>query len=312
MDELNLREADKVEITILVDNYSDLLMLQGTEVIRRAMVPPPQAPLAEHGFSCLVKVYADSEEHAVLMDAGIGATCLLHNADLLQVDLNQVEAVVLSHGHFDHFGGLPQLLRRVPEGIPLVLHPDAFLERRLNAPAIGRPVGMPALDGEALEEAGAVLHKTQKASTLAADLVLVTGEVDRVTPFERGFPWAEAKIDGQWVVDPFHDDQGLAVKVKDKGLVVVGGCSHAGIINTVVQAHKTAGTDTVHAVLGGFHLTGPVFEPIIGPTIGEMKKIDPDYVVPMHCTGWNAINQFAQEMTEQFVLNSVGTTYVFR
>jgi len=171
---------------------------------------------------------------------------------------------------------------------------------------------MPALDGEALEEAGAVLRKTQKASTLAADLVLVTGEVDRVTPFERGFPWAEAKIDGQWVVDPFHDDQGLAVKVKDRGLVVIGGCSHAGIINTAKQAQKTAGTDTVHAVLGGFHLTGPVFEPIIGPTIGEMKKIGPDYVVPMHCTGWNAINQFAQEMPEQFVLNSVGTTYVFQ
>jgi len=311
MSELNLREADRLEVTILADNYTDLLLLQSTEVIKRLVVPPPQAPLAEHGLSCLLKVYAGSEEHTVLMDAGISATCLFHNADLLKVDLSQVESVVLSHGHFDHFGGLPQVLNRIPKGIPLVLHPDAFSQRRLNAPVIGRPLDMPALDEEALKETGAVLHPIEEASTLASDLVLVSGEVERVTDFERGFPWAEAKMDGDWVVDPFHDDQGVAVKVKDRGLVVIGGCSHAGIINTVRHVQKVAGTDTVHAVLGGFHLSGPIFEPIVGQTIQEMKKIGPAFVVPMHCTGWKAINQFAREMPEQFVLNSVGTTYVF-
>jgi 7,8-dihydropterin-6-yl-methyl-4-(beta-D-ribofuranosyl)aminobenzene 5'-phosphate synthase len=312
MGELNLREADRLEVTVLVDNYTDLLLLQDTEVVKRPRILPPKAPLAEHGFSCLLKVSADSEEHVVLMDAGIAATCLFHNADLFKVDLSQVESVVLSHGHFDHFGGLPELLNRASEGISFVLHPEAFLQRRLNIPVIGHPVEMPALDEEALKEAGAVFHKAKEASTLASNLVLVTGEVERVTDFERGFPWAEAKIDGNWAVDPFHDDQGVAVKVKDKGLVVIGGCSHAGIINTVKQAQGVARTDAVHAVLGGFHLTGPVFEPIIEPTIEEMKKISPDYVVPMHCTGWKAINQFAKEMPGQFFLNSVGTTYIFQ
>ena len=311
MSELNLREADRLEVTILADNYTDLLLLQSTEVVKRLRVPPPQAPLAEHGLSCLLKVYAGSEEHAVLMDAGISATCLFHNADLLKVDLSQVESVVLSHGHFDHFGGLLELLNSAPKGIPLVLHPDAFLQRRLNAPVIGRPLDMPTLDEEALKESGAMLYKAKEASTLASDLVLVTGEVERVTDFERGFPWAEAKIDDDWVVDPFHDDQGVAVKVKDRGLVVIGGCSHAGIINTVRHVQKVAETDTVHAVLGGFHLSGPTFEPIVGQTIQQMKKIGPAFVVPMHCTGWKAIHQFAREMPEQFVLNSVGTTYVF-
>jgi 7,8-dihydropterin-6-yl-methyl-4-(beta-D-ribofuranosyl)aminobenzene 5'-phosphate synthase len=311
MSELKMREADRLEITILVDNYTDLLLLQSTEVVKRPRVPPPRAPLAEHGLSCLLKVYAGSEEHAVLMDAGIAATALFHNADLLNIDLSQVESVVLSHGHFDHFGGLPEFLSQADKGTPLTLHPDAFLQRRLNIPGVGRPVEMPTLDEEALVEDGAVLHKAKTASALATDLVLVTGEVERITAFERGFPWAEANIEGQWVVDPFHDDQGLAVKVKDKGLVVIGGCSHAGIINTVKQAQKAAGTDTVHAVLGGFHLTGPLFEPIIGPTIAEMKHLEPAYIVPMHCTGWKAINAFAKEMPEQFVLNSVGTTYVF-
>jgi 7,8-dihydropterin-6-yl-methyl-4-(beta-D-ribofuranosyl)aminobenzene 5'-phosphate synthase len=312
MSELNLREADKLEVTILVDNYTDLLLLESSEVVKRPRFPPPSAPLAEHGLSCLLKVYADSEEHAVLLDTGVSSTCLFHNADLLQVDLSQVESVVLSHGHFDHFGGLLGLLERAAEGMPLVLHPDAFLQRRLNIPVIGRPAGMPALDEEALKEAGAVLHKAREASTLASDLVLVTGEVERVTDFERGFPWAEAQIDGQWAVDPFHDDQGVAVKIKDKGLVIIGGCSHAGIINTVKHARRVARTDAVHAVLGGFHLTGPAFEPIIEPTIAEMKKIGPQYVVPMHCTGWKAIHQFAREMPGQFLLNSVGTTYVFQ
>lgn len=312
MGELNLREADKLEVTILVDNYTDLLLLQKTDVVQRSRIAPPDAPLAEHGLSCLLRVYADSEQHVVVMDAGISPTCLSHNVDLLGVDLSQVEAAILSHGHFDHFGGLPELLSRAGEGVPLVLHPDAFLERRINIPDAERPTEMPSLDDKALQDAGAALHKARKASTLASDLVLVTGEVERVTDFERGFPWAEAKIDGNWVVDPFHDDQGVAVKVKDKGLVVIGGCSHAGIINTVKHAQKLGRTDSVHAVLGGFHLNGPTFEPVIAPTIDEMKKIGPDYVVPMHCTGWNAINQFAKEMPGQFLLNSVGTTYVLQ
>jgi 7,8-dihydropterin-6-yl-methyl-4-(beta-D-ribofuranosyl)aminobenzene 5'-phosphate synthase len=312
MDELKLREADKLEVTVLVDNYTDLLLVQNTDVVKRASFSFPNAPLAEHGLSCLLKVSADSQEHLLLMDAGIGATCLLHNSNLLKVDLSQVESVVLSHGHFDHFGGLPAILDRASKRIPIVLHPEAFLQRRLNFPTTGIPVDMPKLDEDVLEEGGVVLHKNKDASTVASNLVLISGEVKRVTDFEKIFPWAEAKIDGEWVVDPFHDDQGLAVKVKDKGLVVIGGCSHAGIINTVKQFQRITGIDTIHAVLGGFHLGGSIFEPIIGPTIEEMKKLSPDYIIPMHCTGWKAIHQFAKEMPGQFLLNSVGTTYVFQ
>jgi 7,8-dihydropterin-6-yl-methyl-4-(beta-D-ribofuranosyl)aminobenzene 5'-phosphate synthase len=312
MGKLNVREADKLEVTILVDNYSDLLMLQSTEVVKRPGFPPPRAPLAEHGLSCLLKVYAGAEEHIVLVDSGIAGTCLFHNAEILNIDLDRVESVVLSHGHYDHFGGLAEFLSRTSKGKTLSLHPEAFLERRMNIPMIGRPTPMPTLDKEALINNGAVLHEDRQASTIASGLILLTGEVERSTPFEKGFPWAEAKFDGNWTVDPFHDDQGVVVNVKGKGLVVLGGCSHSGIINTVKQAQEATGADSVHAVLGGFHLTGPIFDPIIGPTIEEMKKLNPKYVVPMHCTGWKAINQFAMLMPEQFVLNSVGTTYIFQ
>jgi 7,8-dihydropterin-6-yl-methyl-4-(beta-D-ribofuranosyl)aminobenzene 5'-phosphate synthase len=245
------------------------------------------------------------------MDAGVSTTCLSHNADVLKVDLSKVESVVLSHGHFDHFGALAEFLGHATKRIPLILHPDAFLERRINVPRIGI-VDTPRLEELALKETGVALHKAKEASTLASDLILASGEVQRVTAFEKGFPWAEAKIDDKWVVDPFHDDQGVAVKVKGRGLIVIGGCSHSGIINTVKHVQRVARTSKVHAVLGGFHLTGGIFEPIIGPTIEEMKEIGPDFVVPMHCTGWKAINQFAEVMPEQFLLNTVGTTYVFQ
>lgn len=311
MSELNLREADKLEVTVLVDNYTDVLLLQGTDAVKRPLIPPPKMLLAEHGLSCLLKVYAGTEEHLVLFDAAGSTTCFFHNADLLQVDLSKVESVALSHGHFDHFGALVEFLNRATKGIPLVLHPDAFLQRRINIPGVGH-ADFPTLDETALEKTGTALHKIKVASTLASDLIMVLGEVERVTDFEKGFPWVEAKIDDKWVMDPFRDDQGLAVRVKDRGLVVIGGCSHAGIINTVKHAQKVAQADKVHAVLGGFHLTGPIFEPIIGPTIEEMKKIGPDFVAPMHCTGWKAITQFAEEMPEQFILNTVGTTYVFQ
>ena len=308
---VNLQEVDRVEVTILVDNYTDLLMLQGSKVVKRPAVPPPGAFLAEHGFSCLIKTVGGAEEHLLLMDMGISGTCLLHNADLLKIDLGKVEALLLSHGHFDHFFGLRKILDRIPKGIPLILHPEAFLNRRLNIAPLGMQVPLPPLVQSALKEAGVEVRKIKEDSILASNQVLVLGEVGRVTEFEKGFPWAEAEVNGKWVKDPFPDDRGVAVKVKNKGLVVIGGCSHAGIINTVEHARKVAATEKVHAVIGGFHLTGPLFDPIIKPTIGEMKKIGPDYIVPMHCTGWKAINEFAREMPEQFLLNTVGTTYVF-
>jgi 7,8-dihydropterin-6-yl-methyl-4-(beta-D-ribofuranosyl)aminobenzene 5'-phosphate synthase len=310
-EEIYLREIDKLDATILVDNYTDSLMMQNTEVVKRALVPPPNWPLAEHGFSCLLNLFAGSEKHTILMDAGVTPVSLPHNAKILKKDLNEVESVILSHGHFDHFGGLMDFLRGGQKGMPLFLHEDAFSERRLNFPGFGVSL-LPDLNESELNDLGVVVRKIRKPTTIASDMILISGEVERVTSFERGFPIAEYKINDQWVPDSFRDDLGVAVKVKNKGLVVISGCAHAGILNTVKHIQKVTGTSKVLAIMGGFHLTGPMFEPIIEQTIAELKKIGPDIVVPMHCTGWKAINKFAEEMPQQFILNSVGTTYIIK
>ncbi len=308
MDVSKLRPVDRIEVTIMVDNYIDMFLAQCTEIDRRPAFTIKDNCIAEHGFSCIIKVFEGCEEHIMLMDTGLSSKSLLNNSNALNIDLEEIESVVLSHGHFDHTGGIVEFMNKV-NGAPLLLHPDAFLERRLNNPNVG-PIDLPKLDEDSLKSFGAEIIKSEGPSLLASNLILVTGKVERKTVFEKGFTWAEAKINGEWVLDPINDDQGIVINLKNKGLVIVSGCAHAGIINTVKYAQKITQNNNIHAIIGGFHLTGPLFEPIIQPTIEEMKKINPDYVVPMHCTGWDAINQFKLEMPNQVIINTVGTNYI--
>lgn len=311
MTEHLLKPVDRVEITVLVDNYTDfLIMAPSTPVDRRLPYNPKRRLLAEHGLSCLVRVFAGAKEHAVLLDAGLSAQCLPWNASQMGISLSGIEAVVLSHGHYDHTGALECVVAGAGRQVPLIAHPDAFLSRRLNIPGQG-VFDQPVPEAISLKKAGADIKLRSEPSTLAAGHLLVTGEVERKTPFEKGMPGAEIKRDGKWVTDPIRDDQAIVVNVKDKGLVVLSGCAHAGIVNTVEYAQKITGTDRVHAVLGGFHLGGKTYEQVVPPTIEAMMKIDPDYIVPMHCTGWSTVNKFMAAMPGKCILNTVGTTYVF-
>jgi 7,8-dihydropterin-6-yl-methyl-4-(beta-D-ribofuranosyl)aminobenzene 5'-phosphate synthase len=319
MESIDLSYADRAEITILVENYTDLL-LPDTDTVKRLRIPPPAAPMAEHGLSYLVSVYAGGSKHTLLMDAGISGSCLNHNATLLANSLGvkfgvirhsieDVQCIVLSHGHFDHFGGLEHFLQQTGGKIPLIVHSGAFVERRLKlGPDLH--MEMPALSEARLTSGGAVLDKRDAASTIAEGLILLTGSVPRITAFETGAPSLEAKRDGQWRQDSFEDDQAIAFRLKDLGLVILGGCSHAGIINTIEHIRKVSGEEKVHAVIGGFHLSG-AGEALIETTVEAMRGINPHLLVPTHCTGWKAINAFAAALPDRFVLNSVGTTYLF-
>jgi 7,8-dihydropterin-6-yl-methyl-4-(beta-D-ribofuranosyl)aminobenzene 5'-phosphate synthase len=310
---MKLREVDRIEILTLMDNYVDLL-LESTAVVTR----PPKAKggiiskdtlIGEHGLSLLVTVFDGGEKHAILFDTGHTGIGVLHNAAHLEVDLGKIETIVMSHRHMDHTGSLKPILERLGRPIPLVIHPDAFLVSRYLLLPDGKRLRFPdTLNRKDLEKAGVEIVESRKPVPVAGGRILVTGEIERTTPFEKGLPNAYTEQDGELVKDPIPDDQSLVMHLRGKGLVVISGCAHSGIINTLLYSKKISGADRLHAVLGGFHLSGPPFEPIIEETIQSLREMNPKVFVPMHCTGWKAVHRCEEAFPEAFVLNSVGST----
>jgi 7,8-dihydropterin-6-yl-methyl-4-(beta-D-ribofuranosyl)aminobenzene 5'-phosphate synthase len=216
--------------------------------------------------------------------------------------------VVLSHGHADHHGGLEGLYDRVGRRhMPLVLHPDAWRERRVVFPT-GVEIRMPPPSFNDLDREGWEIVEERGPSLLLENKVLVTGQVDRVTDFEKGFPLQHVHTDHGWEPDTWiWDDQAVVCHVKNKGLVVLSSCSHAGVINVLKHAQRITGVDTIHAFVGGLHLTGGLFEPIIPRTINELAAIGPQVVVPGHCTGWKATHELSRQLPDAYLQTSVGT-----
>jgi len=309
-----LKDVERIEILTVIDNYVDLL-LEGSDIVTR----PPLAKgreissdtlLAEHGLSLMVTVHVGGKKHTILFDTGYSQIGVPHNLEQLEVDLKEIEAVVLSHGHMDHTGALYAVLKKISRPVPLVFHPDVLLHPRYLGLEDGQKLLFPqTLVKKDLDDQRTEILESKTPVPLADDTILVTGEIERITSFEKGLPNALVEIDGKIKKDPISDDQSLVINLKGKGLVVISGCSHAGIINTVLYAKKITGVDKIHAVLGGFHLAGPFFEQIIKDTIVELKKMSPEIIVPMHCTGWKAIQQFSQEFPSSFLLNSVGSKF---
>jgi len=309
-----LQQVDRVEITILVDNVTDTL-IQDSPHAKRApffkgteMLPPLRA---EHGFSALIVIYLNNNSHRVLFDTGASGEVALFNADKLEVDLSNVETIVLSHGHLDHAGGLIPILKRISKPqMPVVLHSDAFLKRGLVL-RNGQKIRLRPVEEDKVLEAGAKVVKTTEPYALFGNLVVATSEIPRKTRFEQGFPGHYAEIDGKLQPDPLiRDDQALVMNVKRKGLVIISGCAHAGIINTVLYAKEVTGVNKLYALMGGFHLSFPN-EHIIAPTVEELKEIRPTFIIPCHDTGWKATNAILNAMPENFIPTAVGTTFVF-
>ena len=259
----------------------------------------------------LVTIYENGNKDSFLFDTGVTIDGVLHNMDALQVKPNELHAIVLSHGHTDHTRGLIGLIKRYGRPrIPIVLHPDAFLKRKNVFPDGHETEHIPPSQRD-LEAEGVEIIEDRAPTMLVNGHALVTGQIVRTTPFEKGNPTQVAWIDGKWQPDPLiHDDQAVIINVKDKGLVVLTGCGHAGVVNTLKHARDMTGINNIHAVIGGFHLTGPIFEPIIAPTIQALKEFNPDIIVPEHCTGWRATHLIAREFPNAFVPNSVGTRMV--
>lgn len=326
-EQIGLEPVDEIEVVTVCDNSIDIFLLDQGPAHRLlssgsppSMLPAPtmiegevvDGPLAQHGFSALVTVRRGQRSHTVLFDTGITPDGCVDNLRRMGKDPADIEAIVCSHGHFDHTAGLSGLAAKLGRSnLPVVLHPEFWTRRRLAIP--GRePLETPTTSRRALEEAGFDIVEQQRPSLLLDGALLVTGEVDRTTDFERGFLIHQARRDGQWVPDPLIlDDQALIANVAGKGLVVLTGCGHAGIVNICRYAQRLTGEQRLHAVLGGFHLTGPLFEPVIPPTLDALDQLTPDVIVPAHCTGWRAVHAIAARFPQAFIPNSVGTTFDF-
>jgi 7,8-dihydropterin-6-yl-methyl-4-(beta-D-ribofuranosyl)aminobenzene 5'-phosphate synthase len=327
IEQIRLQPVDALSVTVLMDNVTDMLLVDDGPARRPTIGSGPRvtAPLldlgeafdalrAEHGFSALVSVVRDGREHRLLFDTGISPDGLVENMRRLELSPRDVEAVVLSHGHFDHVGGMDGLARELGlANLPVVIHPEAWSRRRLALP--GRePVEIAAPSRSALEGVGFEVIEQRDPSFLLDGSLLVTGEVDRTTEFEQGMsPSHEAHHRGEWRHDPLVlDDQALVAEVRGKGLVVLTGCGHAGVVNTLRYVRKLTGSTHLHAVIGGFHLSGPYFEPLIGPTCDAFAELAPDFLVPAHCTGWKATHALASRFPDAFLPAGVGTRFTFQ
>lgn len=323
VDPIAVEEVDEVVITTLVDNSYDGLMsdmgpARRTALGRTPRVPAPQFEqgqtvpglVAEHGFAALVTTRRGDRRHTLLFDTGVSPDGLADNMERLGVNAGDVEAVVLSHGHFDHAGGIPGLARlRRRSGLPMVLHPLVWTARRIVVPGQSE-WELPVLRRRSIEDEGFEVIERRQPSLLLDDSVLITGEVDRTTDFETGMPSHQARGRHGWEPDPLIlDDQALVVCVRGKGLVVLTGCGHAGAVNICRYALRLTGISTLTGLFGGFHLTGPAFEPIIDPTVAALRDLAPEVIVPAHCTGWRAQHRLAAALPDAFVPNAVGTTF---
>ncbi|MCD6281724.1 MAG: MBL fold metallo-hydrolase [Deltaproteobacteria bacterium] len=315
MDKIKLEQVDKVEILTLQDNYIDLLDSGGSPVIARAMPVKDMrignSIVAEHGFSALVTVTSGSMSRIMLFDFGFSEWGVSHNMDALGVDPGTIEVCALSHGHMDHFGGMLSVAKKLEKGIPLVLHPVAFRQPRYIKLGEELKIYFPELDREKVKEAGFEILETTGPKALLDGRILFLGEVPRKTNFEKGLPYGFYEEDGKELWDAIEDDTAVVINLKTKGLVVLTGCAHSGVINTIHHAIEVTGVEKVHAVIGGFHLSGPQFEPAIQPTIDAMKEIGPDYVAPTHCTGRPATLAIENQMPSEFLLNMSGTKMTF-
>jgi 7,8-dihydropterin-6-yl-methyl-4-(beta-D-ribofuranosyl)aminobenzene 5'-phosphate synthase len=288
VDPVALPEVDEVVVTVLVDNTFDALLAPAKGVTRAPMGTGRVAAWqfaggeagaglrAEHGFSALVTVRRGDTSGTLLFDTGASPDGLAVNAERLGIDVGAVQGVVLSHGHFDHAGGFDGLARlRGRSGLPLTVHPAVWTRRRLQLPG-DRVLEMPTLSRGALEREGFEVIERRQPSLLAGG-ILITGEVDRVTEFEHGMPAQHQAWDGHgWRHDPaVIDDQALVISVRGRGLVVITGCGHAGVVNIIRHAMRLTGVGRLLAVIGGFHLSGPAFEPVIEPTVAALRALRP-------------------------------------
>lgn len=310
---MSLSEIDRLSVTTVVDNFIDSLRADEKVAKRFTHAQARRMPTlkAEHGLGHWVEVERGGEIRRIAFDFGLTGESYTHNFLELGLDAGQVDAIALSHGHMDHYGGLAGFLttyrRRMKKDLVFYGGSDHFLPRfneRNNARVyIGR------LDREELERYDLDVRVVE-TPTLLPEGVLLSGEMHETAAFEVIPPSLKVERDGQVVQDTFIGEQTLIANVRGRGLVVVTSCSHRGIVGICRHAVKVSGVPKVHAVIGGFHLSGLAGERIT-QVVDAFRAFGVDYLIPQHCTGLEAVIQMGVHLPNELVVSSVGSTFTF-
>lgn len=323
-----LQPVDRVEILVLVDNATDVLSSTPSHVeseaaglMRRGirMMAGKCLCCAAHGLSCLVTAHRGATSRTVLFDTGPEEYAFERNVSRLGADLGTVESIVLSHGHWDHAGAMLLALnlmrgRNGGRKIPFYAHPGMFRSRAVKLPNgnVRRMEDIPSV--ETLTAFGAEVVLTTEPQALLDDMFFVSGEIPRVTPYERGYPGQVRLMDDGHTWEPdelLMDERFLAVNVAGKGLVVFSACSHAGIVNVLLHARDSFSGVPLHAVMGGLHLSG-ANEAVIPQTVEELGIFGLKTIAAGHCTGWRGMTALANAFGDKILApTAVGKRYTF-
>lgn len=320
-------KVDRLEVLVLVDNTTDSLSTNPNNVTtewsglmtggRMRMISGENICCAHHGLSLLLCAHIGEEKHTLLFDAGPEGATFLRNVRILGVEFAEVGTVVLSHGHWDHAGGLVAAIgaaaqARPVAGVDCYVHPGMFAQRATPRPSGELLMHEPVPDPQALAAAGARVVNTREAQLVSGGAFYVSGEIPRLTSYEMGLPGQMRRsADGQsWEPDPLlMDERFISVHVKDKGQFVFSACSHAGLINVLNHAKAVFPEVPLYGVMGGLHLSGST-EKIIPQTIEDLKSFDLKFLAPGHCTGWRAMSAMARVFGDELVPSAVGKKYV--
>lgn len=320
-------EVDSLEVLVLVDNTTDSLSSNPRDVLPEWSVLLTGGKLrvlsgqniccAHHGLSLLITAHVAGRKRTLLFDAGPAAATFERNAAILGVDFASIEGVVLSHGHWDHAGGLLAAVESIAQSrgggsFACYTHPGMFRQRATQRPDGQLYVNELVPDPERLTKAGASVINSREPQSVADGAFYVSGEIPRVTSYEAGVPnHLTRSADGKsWEPDPLiMDERFVSVHVKGKGQFVFSACSHAGLINALTHARSVFPTIPLHGAMGGLHLSG-INERVIPETVADLKKFGLKLLAPGHCTGWRAVSRLAQEFGDGLVPSAVGKKYL--
>jgi 7,8-dihydropterin-6-yl-methyl-4-(beta-D-ribofuranosyl)aminobenzene 5'-phosphate synthase len=325
-DSLVISPVKRASITILVDNKANL-MVESNERVKYYTEKPL---LAEHGFSALIQL--EDSEKRILWDAGVSQVALIENLHRMKLNAAMIGKIALSHGHLDHYAAMTALLMEMdllPQEkewvastrgseieewmksfrIQIVAHPAAFRERwdqKEDGTLLGPFFPPPEQIWEAL---GAEIFLSEGPHQLSTGC-WTTGFIPRNSFEKAGRPnESRYRAGSEFLPDDIDEDQAIVIHIDGKGLIVISGCAHSGIVNTITYARQRFGVDRIYAVIGGFHLAD-ASDQEISQTIDYLLDLEPCLVVPCHCTGLKAINRIAQSMPDKFIEGVVGATYL--